>query len=265
MGSAADELEALAFGAGVKLAEARGRDEPARIAGVLWVELLSSTTCTSNSAGTEASIRLRSGGTPRRERGIPRTIPEAMSSAAYRFVVPLRTQSWLRRSATPGQWRPTGADRLSPDLAPFVDAEHHRRLGRVEVEADDVAHLVDELRISGTSLNARRRCGLSPNARQIRLTADWLIPVAAAIDRVDQCVAPAGCSSSVFTITRSTSSSRIVRGLPGRGSSCKPSKRRRANRPRHLLTVLWLQPNSAGDPLARPALRGRQHAPAPKR
>src|SRR5215210_7095965 len=102
---------------------------------------------------------------------------------------------------------------------------------------------------SGESLNASVWCGLSANARQIRLTADWLIPVAAAIDRVDQCVASFGCSSSVFTITRSTSSSLIVRGFPGRGSSCNPSKPRRANRPRHLLTVLWLQPRSAAIPM----------------
>jgi hypothetical protein len=72
---------------------------------------------------------------------------------------------------------------------------------------------------SGDSLNASVWCGFSPNAHQILLTADWLIPVAAAIDRVDQCVASAGCSSSVFTITRSTSSSLIARGFPGRGSS----------------------------------------------
>jgi hypothetical protein len=98
---------------------------------------------------------------------------------------------------------------------------------------------------SGESLNASRWCGLSPNARQIRLTADWLIPAAAAIDRVDQCVAFAGCSSSVFTITRSTSSSVIERGFPGRGSSCKPSKPRLANRPRHLPTVDPVQPSSA--------------------
>src|SRR5215211_9501493 len=46
---------------------------------------------------------------------------------------------------------------------------------------------------SGESLNASVWCGLSANARQIRLTADWLIPVAAAIERVDQCVASFGC------------------------------------------------------------------------
>jgi hypothetical protein len=41
-------------------------------------------------------------------------------------------------------------------------------------------------------------------ARQIRLTADWDMPVAFAIERVDQWVASAGVSSRVFTITRST-------------------------------------------------------------
>ena len=98
---------------------------------------------------------------------------------------------------------------------------------------------------SGESLNVSVWCGFKPKARQIRLTADCDMPVAAAIERVDQCVAFAGCSSSVFTITRSTCSSLIVRGLPGRGSSCSPCSRRVANRPRHLPTVDRLQPNSA--------------------
>lgn len=70
------------------------------------------------------------------------------------------------------------------------------------------------------------RCGLSPNARQIREIADCDIPVALAIDRVDQCVSPfAEDSSNVLTITDSTCSSVIVRGAPGRGSSVKPSNR----------------------------------------
>ena len=49
---------------------------------------------------------------------------------------------------------------------------------------------VDSFQVSTT-------CGLSPNARQIRETADWDMPVAAAIDRVDQCVSSSGgvCSS----------------------------------------------------------------------
>jgi hypothetical protein len=63
------------------------------------------------------------------------------------------------------------------------------------------------------------------------------MPVAAAIERVDQCVAFVGVSSNVLTITCSTSSSLIVRGAPGRGSSCRPSRRRSRNRVRHFATV----------------------------
>ena len=51
---------------------------------------------------------------------------------------------------------------------------------------------------SGLSLKVSTRWGLSPKARQIRDTADWLIPVALAIDRVDQWVASTGVSSRVF-------------------------------------------------------------------
>jgi hypothetical protein len=47
-------------------------------------------------------------------------------------------------------------------------------------------------------------CGLSPNARQIRDTADCDIPVADAIDRVDQCASCPGVSSKVLVITSST-------------------------------------------------------------
>jgi hypothetical protein len=79
---------------------------------------------------------------------------------------------------------------------------------------------------------------LSANARQIRLTAVCDIPVAAAIDRVDQCVASDGLDSSVFTITASTCSTVIVRGAPGRGSSVNPASRCARNRVRHLPTVM---------------------------
>jgi hypothetical protein len=79
----------------------------------------------------------------------------------------------------------------------------------------------------------------------MRLIAVWLIPVARAIKRVDQWVASGGCCSSVLTITHSISSSPIDRGLPGRGSSCNPSRPQRAKRPRHLPTVDLLQPSRA--------------------
>jgi hypothetical protein len=79
--------------------------------------------------------------------------------------------------------------------------------------------------------------GLSPNARQIRDTADCDIPVAAAIERVDQWVSCPRVSSRLLTITASTASSVITRGRPGRGSSDSPPSRSVRNRDRHCDTV----------------------------
>src|SRR6476646_85432 len=118
---------------------------------------------------------------------------------------------------------------------------------------------------SGESLKVSDWCGFKPNARQIRLTADWLIPVAAAIERVDQCVAPTGCCSSVFTITRSTSSSPIVRGLPGRGSSCRPSRPLRAKRPPPPADRVRVTAKLGRDLPTRTPLRRRQNNPATQR
>src|SRR4029453_13827984 len=98
------------------------------------------------------------------------------------------------------------------------------------------------------SLNPSARCGLSRNAFQIRPTVDLLSPDRLAIDARDQCVASAGVSSNVATITASTCSSVIVRGTPGRGSSTSPSSRGAPNRQRHL-----------------PPLRPRLGAPPPRR
>ena len=74
----------------------------------------------------------------------------------------------------------------------------------------------------------------------------------------------AACPGNVLTITRSTSSSVIVRGPPGRSSSCRPSRRCSTNRERHLPTVIR-------DTLKRcatstfDALRAGQHDAAPQR
>jgi hypothetical protein len=100
------------------------------------------------------------------------------------------------------------------------------------------------------SFQVSTRCGLRPNARQIRETAVWLSPTARAIDRVDQCVSLfAGASSRVFTITASTCSSVIFRAAPGRGSSDRPASRSCTNRPRHLVTVCGQIPNTAATSL----------------
>ena len=61
------------------------------------------------------------------------------------------------RSGTPGMSGNTGAravERL--DLGLLIDAQHHGGLGRIQVEPDDIADLVDELRV-GDSL---KRLGL---------------------------------------------------------------------------------------------------------
>jgi hypothetical protein len=69
------------------------------------------------------------------------------------------------------------------------------------------------------NLTDSRRCGLSPAVRQIRLIADCDMPVAAAIERVDQRVASGGVCLSVLMITDATISSVMARGPPGRGLS----------------------------------------------
>ena len=80
--------------------------------------------------------------------------------------------------------------------------------------------------------------------------AVWLIPVALAIDRVDQWLSwLGGGSSRVLVITSSTCSSAIVRGRPGRSSSDSPASRLATNRPRHLVTVCGQIPSRSATSL----------------
>ncbi len=58
------------------------------------------------------------------------------------------------------------------------------------------------------------------------------------MERSDQWVAPGGLVSSVRRMVSAISSSPIVRGAPGRGSSRSPSSLRSAKRRRHFETVL---------------------------
>jgi hypothetical protein len=98
------------------------------------------------------------------------------------------------------------------------------------------------------SLKVSTRCGRSAKARQMRTTADWLRPVALASERVLQCVAPGGAASRVVVTARSTCSSVILRGAPGRGSSSRPSSPRSAKRRRHSATVGRLTPSASATP-----------------
>jgi len=58
--------------------------------------------------------------------------------------------------------------------------------------------VLDRLRLAAFTPVAHLPPGWSPNARQIRLIDVWDIPVALALDRVDQWVAVRGFSSSVL-------------------------------------------------------------------
>ena len=88
------------------------------------------------------------------------------------------------------------------DLGLLVDAEHQGSVGRIEVKPDDVAHLLDEQRVR--ELEGVDEMGFEPEGPPDAAIADWLMPVAFAIERVDQWVASTGISSKVFTITAST-------------------------------------------------------------
>ena len=89
--------------------------------------------------------------------------------------------SWPHR-----QQRVRAVERL--DLRLLIDAQHQRMVGRVELEADDVAHpcsgqgqaLVDE-QWSCDSLNLSARCGCRPKARQMRPTLEVEMPLCRAM------------------------------------------------------------------------------------
>ena len=118
----------------------------------------------------------------------------------------------LGRAGQHRQDRRGAIERL--DLGLLIDAQHDRALGRVEIEPDDVADLVDELRVLG-QLPGLLAVRLEPERPPDPQHRGLREPDLAAIDRVDQCVASLGVVSSVLTITSSTCSSVIVRGRPG--------------------------------------------------
>ena len=131
----------------------------------------------------------------------------------------------LGRAGQHRQHRRGAVQRL--DLGLLVDAEHHRRVGRVQVQPDDVADLVDELRV-GRQLELVHQVRLEPERPpDPRRPPTATCPSPPPSTGSTSASRRSGVSSRVLTITRSTSSSLIVRGAPGRGSSCSPSRRLR--------------------------------------
>ena len=123
------------------------------------------------------------------------------------------------------------------DLGLLVHAEHQRPLGRVEVEPDDVADLVDEQRVLGQLpgiLFVRGQPERPPDPRDRRLRQPQVRghrprrPVRGVL---------AARSPRWPVISFSIWASPTIRGRPGRGSSTSPSRRCSANRLRHRRTV----------------------------
>ena len=139
------------------------------------------------------------------------------------------------------------------------------RVRRVQVEADDVADLVDELRVGG-QLEVLDPMRLEPERPPDPGHRGLGHPASPWPSTGSTSASPSGgVLSSVVTIDRSTSSSVIVRGSPGRGSSASPSSRLADEPGPPLAHRRRAAPQLGGDVLVRLALRGGQHDPAPQR
>jgi hypothetical protein len=135
------------------------------------------------------------------------------SSCAVGFVVVRHG-----RAASAFQGQPRLRTVQSLNLALLVHAQHQRVLGRIQVQTDDVFQFLGE---PGSLLIVKvsTRCGFKPWARQMRRTLASLMPTAAAIVRVLQCVALRGCWRVVMVTTRCVRRALIVGLRPGRDAS----------------------------------------------
>jgi hypothetical protein len=143
-------------------------------------------------------------------------------SPAFRLSRP-HGQSWLR-----------AIQRLNLRL--FVNAQYQRPIRRSQIKPNYISYFIDEQRIP-RKFEALAAVRGQAKARHTRCTLLRLRPQAAASERLLQCVAFFGVDSSVMVNTRSTSASLIFRGVPGRGSSNKPSSPLFRKRVRHLPIV----------------------------
>lgn len=141
-------------------------------------------------------------------------------SDAVAFVVMRAT---LDLAGTHRQDRLGSIQRLDAGL--LIDTPHDRVFRRVHVEADHIADLVDELRIFGELERVRQprlQSGRMPDppGRRRRDSSALREISGRPMRRVGRLV------FNVRTPTTSTSSSLIVRGAPGRGSSTQSSRER---------------------------------------
>src|SRR5262245_24833242 len=158
-----------------------------------------------------------------------RAMAQVVMGAAFGLARAHR-QQWLR-----------AIQRL--DLRLLIGTQHEGAVRRIQVEPDDIAHLLHKERV------LRKLEGFRPMRLQAEGAPDatdraLAQPQRAAIARVLQCVASRGLASSVSVTICSTCPSLMWRGAPGRGSSSKPSRRAARNQLRHLPTVCLVSRSS---------------------
>jgi hypothetical protein len=100
-----------------------------------------------------------------------------------------------------------GQDRLFAikrlDLRLFIDTEHERAVGRRQIEADDVANLVDEQWVAG-QLERLRAVWLQPEGGPDAPDRGMGKACRAAMERIDQWVASAGIDRKVRSMIAAT-------------------------------------------------------------
>ena len=198
------------------------------------------------------------GGEPHRERVPPGRVPpvcrnvERWPPATY--PAPRRgSWPWLPRSFSSC---PLGVLRRSILVPSGGDSLHlqHGTYSRVGRGLSTSLEVVDDVGDHFTQLLVDLH----------RVIAMDLIPHSFTIERVLQWVASRGSDSKVLTTTRSASSSPILRGDPGRGSSSTPSQPSSRNRRRHLPTVARVVPSSSATSRVTLPGRGLQDDPRPQ-
>jgi hypothetical protein len=225
---------------GVKCTGKRGRFPSQRwMAGVLCVDELSRIKCTFSSAGTLCSNQIQKPAElfprTRAREGLaghcagPRIQRRQQAGDAVAFVI---VRSPIGLSGTQGQQRRGTLQRLNP-----LFSSTHNTSARSEGSCTDPRYRALLSMHSGSleGLKLSLRCGCKAKARPMRLTAVWFRPQAFAIERVDQCVAPAGLDSRkapdhhfdlrVAELARSCLGGPIPGALPG---LARPLRRRAA-------------------------------------
>ena len=141
------------------------------------------------------------------------------------------------------------------DLALFVDRQHHRVGGRIEIKADDIRHFLSELR-STRALEAAHAVRLELVRRPDALHRAQIMAVAFAMARPVQYVVPGGGSPHVSATTCATLSAGIGR-LPGlrvlsRSNPSGPSSAKRCCQRQTMgrLTLISFATCCTGRPLA---------------